>query len=108
MQFLRRAWTKYNGLLQGGGWQSVATKCVTSAGIVGAGDVACQIFIEKRNFSGFVSSDHRQLDLQRFCRFAFLGGAFIAPCLHIWYGFLGRSIQGSGFAPALKRMALDQ
>ena len=85
----------------------MSVKSLTSAAIVGGGDVACQILIEKRTWTKR-DVQHLALDVPRVCRFTFLGGTLIAPTLHVWYGFLGRSIQGSGVRPAMKRMLFDQ
>ena len=106
MNFARRVWTNYSALLQEGGWKSLSAKSLTSAAIAGGGDVACQLLIEERKWSSSFKSE--KMDLVRTFRFSLLGGIYIAPALHLWYGYLGRSIQGSGFYPVLKRLALDQ
>jgi hypothetical protein len=108
MNFARRLWTSYNTLLQTPGWKSLSVKSLTSAVIVGGGDVACQVLVEKRSWKKIDEQQQLPLDISRVCRFTFLGGAFIAPTLHVWYGFLGRSIHGSGLRPAVKRMLCDQ
>ncbi len=84
----------------------MVVKSITSAAIVGGGDVACQVLVERRSFT--IRKEQAQIDFPRAGRFLFLGGTLIAPSLHLWYGFLGRSIQGAGLQPAMKRMLLDQ
>lgn len=49
-----------------------------------------------------------EIDWGRYARFTLLGAAFIAPCLHYWYGFLGRAIPGKALSTVVKRVAVDQ
>ena len=74
------------------------TKALTSAALVGAGDVACQLVVEKND----------AVDLGRFGRMAFLGGVLIAPTLHVWYGSLSRIFPGTATADVVKRVVCDQ
>lgn len=48
------------------------------------------------------------IDWGRCARFTLLGAGFLAPCLHFWYGFLGRAIPGKALSNVVKRVALDQ
>jgi hypothetical protein len=57
----------------------IITKALTSAVIVLAGDLGCQLVIEGNG-----------LDIARLARMFFLGGALVAPVLHVWYGALFR------------------
>lgn len=75
-----RAWTKYNALLE---THPLATKIVTGGAIAGIGDINCQLFLESGEFN-----------VKRAAIFTFLGGAFISPILHVWYGFLGSKLPG--------------
>lgn len=75
-----RAWTKYNVLLE---THPLATKIVTGGAIAGIGDINCQLFLESGQFN-----------IKRAAIFTFLGGAFISPILHVWYGFLGSKLPG--------------
>ena len=74
------------------------TKALTSAALVGAGDVACQVAVEKKD----------AVDLGRFGRMALLGGVLIAPTLHVWYGQLSRIFPGTATVDVVKRVAVDQ
>jgi hypothetical protein len=110
---------------------SVATKALTSAAIVGAGDVACQTLLERRSL--MARSTHAQhesqgpehmgdtavegcgkaaasrpFDYARLGNMTLLGAVLVAPVLHVWYGFLGRKIPGSSVGPVVGRVALDQ
>ena len=74
------------------------TKGLTSAALVGAGDAACQLVVEKKD----------AVDLGRFGRMALLGGVLIAPTLHVWYGRLSRIFPGTATADVVKRVVCDQ
>ena len=109
---------------------SVATKALTSAAIVGAGDVACQTLLERRSLMARSTHQHesqgpehlgdtavegcgraaasRQFDYARLGNMTLLGAVLVAPVLHVWYGFLGRKIPGSSVGSVVGRVALDQ
>ena len=103
---------------------SVATKALTSAGIVGAGDVACQTLFEGRSLRGSSSLDEPEqanvgaadgatarplaFDNVRLGNMTLLGAVLVAPVLHVWYGFLGRRIPGTSLGPVAGRVLLDQ
>ena len=110
----------------------MATKALTSGCIVGAGDVACQTFIEGRSLRGGSadvnngcttsqqakndsnpadSSFHAKLlplDYVRLGNMTLLGVVLVAPVLHVWYGFLGRKLPGTSVVPVAGRVLLDQ
>ena len=110
---------------------SVATKALTSAAIVGAGDVACQTLLERRSLmarsahaqhesqgpehmgdtavgGGGGAAASRPFDYARLGNMTLLGAVLVAPVLHVWYGFLGRKIPGTSVGPVVGRVALDQ
>ncbi|ETV94769.1 hypothetical protein H310_11725 [Aphanomyces invadans] len=87
-------WQKYKHYLE---TYPLTTKCLTSAGIAGTGDVLCQAAFESKPFN-----------VQRFATFTALGGVFIAPTLHVWYGFLNRVVSGTAATAVATRLALDQ
>ncbi len=62
-----------------------------------AGDVFCQLVIEKGN-----------LNLERALTFTTLGLVFVGPTLYFWYNWLGAAVPGSGIASILGSLALDQ
>jgi protein Mpv17 len=76
------------------------TKAVTSGVISAAGNLLCQVGVERRPLNG--------LDNRRLALFTALGAAYVAPVLHVWYGLLGRLVTAQGVPGALGRMALDQ
>lgn len=55
------------------------TKGLTSAAMVGVGDAVCQLTLETDT----------QFNAKRLGIMTFLGGALIAPVLHVWYNSLG-------------------
>ncbi|KAF0695243.1 Aste57867_13935 [Aphanomyces stellatus] len=87
-------WQQYMHLLEK---YPLTTKALTSSVIAGTGDVLCQTAFESKPF-----------DVQRFATFTALGGVFIAPTLHVWYGFLNRAITGTAKAAVASRLVLDQ
>ncbi|RHY25935.1 hypothetical protein DYB32_008004 [Aphanomyces invadans] len=87
-------WQKYKHYLE---TYPLTTKCLTSAGIAGTGDVLCQAAFESKPFN-----------VQRFATFTALGGVFIAPTLHVWYGFLNRVVSGTAVTAVATRLVLDQ
>lgn len=99
----------------------------------GAGDLTCQVLaahfavdylsVESDEVRGVEQEDEElgnhsqmpaawvlaaEIDWGRYARFTLLGAAFIAPCLHYWYGFLGRAIPGKALSTVVKRVAVDQ
>lgn len=49
-----------------------------------------------------------EIDWGRTVRFTFVGATVLAPALHVWYGFLIRTLPGTAPATVVKRVALDQ
>lgn len=49
-----------------------------------------------------------EIDWGRTLRFTLVGAAVLAPSLHVWYGFLIRTLPGTAPATVVKRVALDQ
>jgi hypothetical protein len=64
-------WHRYVDLLEK---HPIPTKVGTSAFLVGGGDIACQKLVE-----GQASVDIKRLGIM-----TFLGGALVAPVLHVW------------------------
>lgn len=88
-------WGAYNRALAS---SPLLTKAVTTAAISAIGNVFCQLAVEGRP----------SLDGRRVAVFTGLGFVWVAPALHVWFGFLNRIIPGGGNTGALTRMALDQ
>jgi hypothetical protein len=63
-------WQRYVDLLEK---HPIPTKVATSALLVGGGDIACQKFVEEQ-----------PIDAKRLGIMTFLGGALVAPALHVW------------------------
>mmetsp|Transcript_70328 Transcript_70328/g.228596 ORF Transcript_70328/g.228596 Transcript_70328/m.228596 type:complete len:246 (-) Transcript_70328:218-955(-) len=78
--------------------QPVRTKALTSAVISSFGNLFCQIVVESRG----------TVDAGRLLRFALLNAFYVAPVLHVWFGFLNRQIPRPGLAGAALRMLPDQ
>lgn len=76
----------------------VATKAVTSAVLTLAGDIICQLVIDKVP----------ELDLKRTFVFTFLGLVLVGPTLHVWYLYLSKLVAISGASGAIARLLLDQ
>ena len=91
MSGLRGAWSRYNALLQSGGWRALLAKSLTSAVIMGGGDIACQLLVEQVPQQG-KQREALHLDGPRAGRFVILGAVLVAPVLHTWYGLLARSV----------------
>jgi len=109
---------------------SVKTKALTSAVIVGLGDVACQALLEGRSLQGGSCATttetaerkgtHRggeggeggvcakPFDYARLGNITLLGAVLVAPVLHVWYGFLGRKLPGTSIWPVVGRVVFDQ
>lgn len=93
--FFKRAWTKYNVLLE---THPLTTKIVTGGTIAAIGDVNCQVFLEP----------DQPFSVKRVAIFSLLSGVFISPILHGWYRFLTRAVPGTANSAIVKRLALDQ
>ncbi|WVZ54634.1 hypothetical protein U9M48_005401 [Paspalum notatum var. saurae] len=76
----------------------IATKAVTSAVLTLAGDLICQLVIDRVS----------ELDLRRTFVFTFLGLALVGPTLHVWYLYLSKLVTISGASGAIARLILDQ
>jgi len=74
------------------------TKILTTAFLVGGGDVIAQLFIEKNS----------SLDPHRSMKMLIFGGCIVGPSLHFWYNFLNRTFTVAGTSGALQRLACDQ
>ena len=112
----------------------VLVKAVTSGFLTFTADILCQLYFpskavlasvedekrknnaDKKMTAGDASSSILQdftlrlghLDTKRLGIFTFLGVVYIAPCLHVWYGFLMRAIQGVSAQATLTRVFFDQ
>ncbi|KAF8648564.1 hypothetical protein HU200_064606 [Digitaria exilis] len=76
----------------------IATKAVTSAVLTLAGDLICQLVIDRV----------QELDFRRTFVFTFLGLALVGPTLHVWYLYLSKLVTVSGASGAIARLILDQ
>jgi peroxisomal membrane protein 2 len=76
----------------------LATKSLSSLIITAAGDVGCQLLVERRE----------TVDSQRCAKMAVVGGVLVGPSLHFWYGTLLRLVPGGSLRDVAKRVALDQ
>ncbi|CAO2179615.1 unnamed protein product [Urochloa humidicola] len=76
----------------------IATKAITSAVLTLAGDLICQLVIDRVP----------ELDLRRTFVFTFLGLALVGPTLHVWYLYLSKLVTISGASGAVARLVLDQ
>ena len=102
----------------------LATKCLTSGFISGAGDVLCQYLVHKNEVAATNNKEEGkedeeilrttahhaefQLDTERTARFAALGFTLVAPVVHLWYGSLVTRFPGRGVGRVLMRTFLDQ
>lgn len=110
----------------------VLTKAITSGFLTFTADVLCQLYFpsrtvreaieEQKSKSQSESNDKRKLDgsasdilmrlqlldTKRLGIFTLLGVGYIAPCLHLWYGFLMRAISGVSTRATLTRVFFDQ
>ena len=84
----------------------IATKVITSGLISGSGDLLCQYFSSKKK----IDEKHynNSYDWRRTINFTILGGALVAPIVHLWYGYLMSSIPGSSITAIGKRLFMDQ
>jgi hypothetical protein len=76
------------------------TKAVTSAIIVCGGDVFAQTALEGKSFEDF--------NVRRSFNFALIGGLYIGPVLHYWYGYLFRKFPQQTATGAIQRLLADQ
>ncbi|KAL5203848.1 hypothetical protein ABZP36_008719 [Zizania latifolia] len=76
----------------------VVTKAVTSAVLTLAGDLICQLAVDKVP----------ELDLKRTFVFTFLGLILVGPTLHVWYLYLSKLVTINGASGAVARLLLDQ
>ena len=88
----------------------IATKVITSGLISGSGDLLCQYLSTKKDNE--IIEDEKQhnnsYDWRRTINFTILGGALVAPTVHVWYGYLMSSIPGSSITAIGKRLFMDQ
>ncbi|KAK6057111.1 Mpv17 / PMP22 family protein [Cooperia oncophora] len=75
------------------------TQVVATGAICGAGDVCCQLVLERRTSKTY--------DVYRTGRFFVLGSFFITPALNRWFKVLEK-INGNPKLDPLKRMLVDQ
>ena len=81
----------------------LVTKSVTSAGLVGLGDLVSQ------GIEMWSRGKAEVPDKKRVGTMALFGGAYLGPVLHGWYSLvLGRYFPGQGFLTVLKKTVLDQ
>uniref|UniRef100_A0A0D9XWJ1 Peroxisomal membrane protein MPV17 n=1 Tax=Leersia perrieri TaxID=77586 RepID=A0A0D9XWJ1_9ORYZ len=76
----------------------IATKAVTSAVLTLAGDLICQLAIDKVP----------ELNLKRTFVFTLLGLVLVGPTLHVWYLYLSKLVMINGASGAVARLLLDQ
>ena len=74
----------------------VATKAATSGALLGAGDILCQTFEQRRH------------DWQRTARMCGWGLAINGPAGHMWYKALDRAIITQGARGVVAKTAADQ
>ncbi len=82
------------------------TKCITSAGLSLGADLICQIGFSDE-FANKLYGDIK-IDWKRALKFTAIGGIFVAPTLHYWYGLLATKIPGTTMLDVLKRLSFDQ
>jgi hypothetical protein len=81
----------------------LATKSITSAVLVGLGDLLSQ------GIEMWLKDKAQVPDLQRISTMAIFGGVYVGPLLHYWYTFvLGRYFPSPSFLTVLKKTILDQ
>ena len=78
----------------------LTTKAVSSAGIALFGDVFAQLVVERAGLGVF--------SFWRMGVMAIVGGVWIGPALHFWFGLLNRMITQQTVFGAVGRMAVDQ
>lgn len=102
----------------------IITKAITAGMISSSGNILAQYIqfhndqekekgdYEKRVANGdIVRRPLKQsfaIDWRAVGRFAFLNGAFVAPVLHHWYGFINRAVPGTSISRVLQRTFWDE
>lgn len=107
----------------------ILVKAITSGCLTFTADVICQLYfpqkeaLQKLKLKHIANHEPEQneelnlhelqlrisiIDLKRLSVFTALGIAYIAPCLHFWYGFLMRAISGVNARATLTRVFFDQ
>jgi hypothetical protein len=88
----------------------VTTKCITSGVLACGSDFLCQKIDKAYSITSKEEekNNEKPYDWERTARFSFLGTFYMAPILHVWYGFLMRSFAGTSALVTVKRVALDQ
>lgn len=92
----------------------IVTKCITGAMISAIGDGLCQCYFpsssspEASEDTLSVKTKTTMIDWKRLGIFTLLGGLYVAPVLHVWYGHLSRTITGSSVRATAQRLVLDQ
>eukprot|EP00658_Telonema_sp_P-2_P040637 TRINITY_DN2904_c0_g1_i5.p1 TRINITY_DN2904_c0_g1~~TRINITY_DN2904_c0_g1_i5.p1 ORF type:complete len:211 (+),score=54.89 TRINITY_DN2904_c0_g1_i5:245-877(+) len=80
----------------------VLTKSLTSAVVVGSGDLICQFGIEKAQNSEEGYNPRRTMNMM------LIGGTLVGPTLHYWFSFLFTRIPSTSLAGTVQKMAADQ
>ena len=96
-------WNKYDNFVLK---RPVLAKCITGGVLAFIADIVTQVGLSdavRRN-----KYDEISIDWLRVLKFTAIGGVFVPPILHYWYGFLGARIPGVTISSVLKRLALDQ
>lgn len=96
-------WNKYDTFTLR---RPVLAKCITGGVLAFIADIVTQV-----GLSDAVSKnkyDEITIDWLRVLKFTAIGGMFVPPILHYWYGFLVARIPGVTISSVLKRLALDQ
>ncbi|XP_065564996.1 protein Mpv17-like [Artemia franciscana] len=97
---LKHAFAAVKTSLKGSANSPLVKEAFRSGLLMGAGDVVCQIGIEKREFEEF--------DFQRNFRMTGFGFFLAGPAFFKWYRFLDGKIRAKGFQAALKKTFFDQ
>nr|VZI11234.1 unnamed protein product [Spirometra erinaceieuropaei] len=95
MALVNRLWSGYNRLLVKYPYR---TQGVSTAVIMGCGDIIAQTLIERRS----------EWDFARTAKFGSIGLLFVGPALHTWYSFVDKLYRGKGVVRTLKMVATDQ
>ena len=81
----------------------LTTKCTTSGLIAGCGDLISQSMLSSNKENGGMD-----INWTRFLTFTTLGTFYVAPVLHLWYGYLGKTIIGATPRAVFSRVFADQ
>ena len=93
------------------------TKAITSGLIMGCGDIICQVITNDDDEDDKRKDNDPQLmknqvgidiDWKRTLKFSFLGGVFVGPACHYWYGYLMRIFPANTNFAAFQRTVIDQ